>query len=81
MKFLDPDDPFFRSPVARWLTVLFPLGWGGVEIWFGAPWWGAAFIGIGLYAGIRLLGPKAGTGSRGAGGEAGPKDDRSDPPG
>lgn len=56
MKFLDPDDPFFRSPVVRWLTVLLPLGWGIVEfVWMGAPFWGFLFVAAGGYAGWMLF--------------------------
>ena len=37
MKFLDPNDPFFARAWVRWITVLVPLGWAGVEFWQGAP--------------------------------------------
>lgn len=50
MKLLDPDHPFFRRPLARWLTVALPLAWGGVEFWNGAPVWGGLFWAAGLYA-------------------------------
>jgi hypothetical protein len=56
MKFLDPDDPFFRSPVVRWLTVLIPVSWAGVEFFvMGAPVWAALFLGAGGYAAYMLF--------------------------
>lgn len=55
MKFLDPNDPFFRSPLVRWITVLLPLAWAGVEFWNGAPMWGVLFLAAGLYAGWQLF--------------------------
>lgn len=51
MKFLDPDDPFFAKAWVRWATVLFPAGWGMVELfWAGSPVWGAMFLAIAAYA-------------------------------
>jgi hypothetical protein len=56
MKFLDPDDPFFAKPWVRWATVLFPIGWGLVElIWIGSPMWGMIFLAAGAYAGWALF--------------------------
>jgi len=56
MKFLDPNAPFFRSPLVRWLTVLLPLGWGVVElVWRQEPFWGLLFLGAGGYAGWMLF--------------------------
>lgn len=55
MKFLDPNDPFFARAWVRWVTVLLPLGWAGVEFWQGAPLWGVLFLAAGLYAGWQLF--------------------------
>jgi hypothetical protein len=56
MKFLDPNDPFFRRPVVRWVTVLVPVGWGLMEfIWLGSPFWGILFLAAGGYAGWQLF--------------------------
>lgn len=56
MKFLDPNDPFFRHPVVRWITVLVPLGWGIVEFAIlGSPFWGILFLAAGGYAGWQLF--------------------------
>ena len=55
MKFLDPNDPFFRSPLVRWITVLLPLVWAGVEFWHASPMWGVLFLAAGLYAGWQLF--------------------------
>lgn len=56
MKFLDPDDPFFRQPWVRWATTLFPLGWSMVEFfWLGSPMWGVIFLAAGAYAGWMLF--------------------------
>jgi hypothetical protein len=56
MKFLDPDDPFFARPLVRWLTVLVPLGWGLVELfWQKEPFWGGLFLAAGAYAGYMLF--------------------------
>jgi len=55
MKFLDPNDPFFAKPWVRWVTVLLPLGWAGVELWQGSPFWGMLFLAAGLYAGWQLF--------------------------
>lgn len=56
MKFLDPDDPFFRRPLVRWLTVVLPTAWGIVEFAvMGAPFWGILFLSAGAYAGYMLF--------------------------
>lgn len=56
MKFLDPNDPFFRNPLVRWGTVLLPLGWGLFELlWVGSPLWGILFLAAGAYAGWMLF--------------------------
>ena len=56
MKFLDPDDPFFRNPLVRWLTVLVPTAWGLVEIFVTkAPFWGALFLTAAAYAAYMLF--------------------------
>ncbi|WP_226341032.1 hypothetical protein [Gemmobacter serpentinus] len=53
--FLDPDHPFFRKAVTRWLTTLVPLAWATVEFINGAPAWGIMFGAAGAYAGYKLL--------------------------
>ncbi len=55
MKFLDPNDPFFRHAWVRWVTVLLPLGWSGVEFWLSSPFWGVLFLAAGAYAGWQLF--------------------------
>lgn len=55
MKFLDPNDPFFRNPLVRWITVLLPLLWSGVEFWNASPMWGILFLAAGAYAGWQLF--------------------------
>jgi hypothetical protein len=56
MKFLDPNHPFFRNPLVRWITVLLPLGWGIFEFaWIGSPFWGILFLAAGAYAGWQLF--------------------------
>jgi hypothetical protein len=56
MKFLDPHDKFFRSPVVRVLTVLLPLAWGIVEFAvLGSPFWGVLFLAASGYAGWQLF--------------------------
>jgi hypothetical protein len=55
MKFLDPNDPFFARAWVRWVTVLLPLGWAGVEFWQATPFWGCLFLAAGLYAGWQLF--------------------------
>lgn len=56
MKFLDPNDPLFRNPLVRWLTVLLPLSWGLVELlWIGATFWGLLFIAAAGHAGWMLF--------------------------
>lgn len=55
MKFLDPNDPFFRHAWVRWVTVLLPLAWSGVEFWNGGSLWGTLFLAAGLYAGWQLF--------------------------
>lgn len=59
MKFLDPDDPFFRPMWRRRVTVAVPLLWAGVEFLSGNPAWAALFALLGVYASWQLiLGPK-----------------------
>ena len=56
MKFLDPNDPFFRHLLVRWLVVVLPLAWGVVEfVWMQAPFWGVMFVAAGAYAGYVLF--------------------------
>ena len=55
MKFLDRDHPFFARPWIRWLSVLFPLIWGGVELWVGLAVWGVLLLVLGVWAAWELL--------------------------
>jgi hypothetical protein len=55
MAFLNPNDPFFRSPVVRWVSVLIPLGWAAVELWLEEPFWAILFGALGVYAGWVLI--------------------------
>jgi hypothetical protein len=56
MKFLDPNDPFFRHPLVRWVSVLLPLGWGIVEFFvMQSPFWGILFVAAGAFAGWQLF--------------------------
>jgi hypothetical protein len=56
MKFLDPNDPFFRRAWVRWVTVLLPLGWGLFELLYvGSPLWGMMFLAAAGYAGWMLF--------------------------
>ena len=56
MKFLDPNDPFFAKPWVRWATVVLPITWGLIELfWVSSPIWGALFIAVGVYAGWVLI--------------------------
>jgi hypothetical protein len=56
MKFLDPNDPFFRHAWVRWATVLVPVAWGLVEfLWLASPFWGILFLAAGGYAGYQLF--------------------------
>jgi hypothetical protein len=50
MKLLDPDHPFFANRWRRWGTVVLPIAYGGVELYFGYPGWAIVFIGAGIYA-------------------------------
>jgi hypothetical protein len=61
MKFLDPDHPFFAVAWRRWLTVLLPAVWGGIEFWTGNPGWAMLFLGAAGYAAwVLVLRPKGG---------------------
>ncbi len=55
MKFLDRDHPFFASPVRRWVTVILPLCWAGVELWMGSPGWAVLFAAAGAFAAWELF--------------------------
>lgn len=55
VKFLDPNHPFFASPLRRWLTSLLPIAWGAVELYLNSPGWAVLFIAAGVYAGYILL--------------------------
>lgn len=58
MKLLDPDHPFFIPVWRRWVSMLFPLAWAGVEFYNDSPGWGVLFAAAGVYAGYMLLWPK-----------------------
>jgi hypothetical protein len=55
MKFLDRDHPFFRNIWARWLTILLPLAWAGVELYTGNPGWALVFGAAGVWAAWELM--------------------------
>lgn len=55
MKLLDPNDPFFRHPATRWVTVLVPLGMGALELSMGSPGWAMLFLGAGVFAFVVLI--------------------------
>ena len=55
MKFLDPDDPFFRPMWRRRVTVAVPLLWACVEYLSGNPAWALLFAGLGVYASWHLI--------------------------
>lgn len=58
---IDPNHPFFAKLWRRWFAVLFPLAWGGMELYLGNTGWGAAFLAAGGYAAyVLLLQPKQG---------------------
>ncbi len=54
-KLLNADDPFFRVVWRRWATALFPLAWGGYELWSGNPMWALLFGATGAYAAWVLI--------------------------
>ena len=55
MKLLDPDHPFFASPLRRWLTCVLPILWAGVELYLESPGWAVLFAAAGVYAGYILI--------------------------
>lgn len=70
MKLLDPNDPFFRKPATRWVTVLVPLAMAALEMSMGSPGWAMLFLATGVFAFWVLIvkGPdKGGPGSDGPG--------------
>jgi hypothetical protein len=54
-KFLDRDHPFFAKPLTRWLTTLFPIAWGCVELYFQSPGWALMFFAAGAWAGYEFF--------------------------
>lgn len=50
MKFLDQNHPMFRRAWVRWVTVLFPAVWAGLEFWMGNPGFGVIFLAAAAYA-------------------------------
>ena len=51
MKFLDPNDPFFRHAWVRWVSVVLPLIWGVVELFYmQSPFWGLLVLAAGGFA-------------------------------
>lgn len=59
--FIDPNDPFFRRPATRWAAFLLPLGWAGLEAFFGNFGWAFMMAALSAYAGYILIwkGPTA----------------------
>lgn len=55
MKFLDRNDPFFRKTWVRWICVVLPMGWAGVELWNNSPSWALMFAALGGYAAYELF--------------------------
>jgi len=56
MKFLDPNDPFFRPLWVRLATVLAPVGWGLVELlWMRSTTWSLVFFAAGFFAAWKLF--------------------------
>ncbi len=49
-KLLDADHPFFAPAWRRWATALFPLIWGGVELYYNSPGWAVLFGAAGVWA-------------------------------
>jgi hypothetical protein len=49
-KLLDANHPFFAPAWRRWVTALFPLCWGGVELYNGSPGWAILFAAAGVWA-------------------------------
>lgn len=45
----------FRKPIVRWVTSVFPLVWGAVELALGNPGWAIAFGAAGAYAFWQLI--------------------------
>jgi hypothetical protein len=54
-KFLDADHPFFAPVWRRWVTVISPMIWGGVELSLGSPGWAALFGAAGAWAYWELI--------------------------
>ena len=54
-KFLDANHPMFRRAWVRWLTGLFPIGWGLFEFSLNEPFWGILFGAAGVYALYQLV--------------------------
>jgi hypothetical protein len=55
MKFLDPHHPMFDRAWVRWVTVIFPAVWAGVELWIDSPGWAMVFAAASAYAGWQLF--------------------------
>lgn len=55
MKLIDPQHPFFRSPLRRVATVVLPAAWGVVELINGALGWGFVFLAAAFYAALELF--------------------------
>lgn len=49
-RLFDLDTPFFRPLWRRAATLGVCLGWGAVEFFNGAPFWGVLFTGMGVIA-------------------------------
>ncbi len=55
MKFLDRNDPFFRKPWVRVVSVALPALWAVVEFVFQSPFWGIMFAALATYAAYELF--------------------------
>ncbi len=50
MSFFQTDHPMFRYALVRWVCVILPLGWAGVEFYMNSPFWGLLFGALGVSA-------------------------------
>lgn len=50
MKLIDPNHPFYASPLRRWLTVALPAVWAVIEFVWGGPGWAVLWAGAAAYA-------------------------------
>ena len=50
MQLIDPNHPFYRTPLRRWLTVALPAVWAVVEVIMGSPGWAVIWAAAAAYA-------------------------------